>query len=308
MTTIEFTKMHGLSNDFVVLDRTVVDAPDLGDEAQLATAMCDRRTGIGADGVLLVENSDIADVRMRVRNADGGVPEMCGNGIRCVCKFVVERRISTAKPLRIETGRGVLELDYQTDRGGNVTSITVDMDESAIGAKAVNAKENELSNGDGASYDLRVGNDTFRATLVSMGNPHAVIFAEDVASIDLEKLGPAIERHGAFPKRINVHFVQVNNKNDVTMRTWERGCGITAACGTGACSVAVASAFTGRTNREITAHLPGGDLDLKWDQKTSHVFMTGPATEVFTGTWSDGTTSQHFNKSTSQHQRIEARL
>ena len=306
MSQFEFTKMHGLSNDFVILDRTDDDAPRIEDEAALAIAMCERRTGIGADGVLLVEKSDVADVRMRVRNADGGVPEMCGNGIRCVCKFVIERGISAARPLRIETGRGVLELDYEVNRHGNVTRVTVDMGETAIGAAAVGTLEGELSNGDGATYDLRAGNDTFSATLVSMGNPHAVIFVNDVASVDLETIGPAVERHIAFPKRINLHVVQVNNRNDVTMRTWERGCGITAACGTGACAVCVASAHTGRTNDGITAHLAGGALHVRWDQSTCHVFMTGPATDVFTGTWQGDGAHQHVNRSTSQKTRCDA--
>lgn len=321
MKRIEFTKMHGLSNDFVIIDRTVDDAVVINDEEAMAIAMCDRRTGIGADGVLLVERSDVADVRMRVRNADGSVPEMCGNGIRCVCKFVVDHKISKAKPLRIETGRGVLELDYDVDGAGKVTNVTVDMGEPILEMQKIPV---ELPRQAGDKHLLDFPLDKYipmkvpaewmedceldkRMTAVSMGNPHLVIYCGNVIGVPLEMIGPFLERQAIFPNRINVHFVQVNDRGDVTMRTWERGSGVTFACGTGASAVCVASAATKRTNRSILAHLPGGDLKLRWDESSNHVFMTGPAEEVFAGTWAAQEKSQQVGRSTSQQVKVESR-
>jgi len=288
MQWLAFTKMHGLGNDFVVVDRTGDDvALDESKAPAMAPLMCDRRRGIGADGVLLIErvHADHADVRMIVLNADGSVPEMCGNGIRCVCKFVVERGMVERPPVRIETGRGVLALDYQRDQHGRVHQVTVDMGAPAMGVGAVGADERKLRRVDEATITLDVAGVNYEATLVSMGNPHAVVFVDDVNAVKLRQIGPVIERHAAFPGRINAHFVQVNGPEAVAMRTWERGSGATQACGTGACAVCVAGALTGRTKDAVTAHLPGGDLMLRWDRDAQTVLMTGPAVEVYEGQW-----------------------
>ncbi len=289
---ISFTKMHGLGNDFVVVNCLGADAPDRAIDAAVARAMCDRRRGIGADGVLLIEPAVDADFAMRVLNADGTEPEMCGNGIRCVCKYAVEQGICDAQPMRVQTGRGVLELDWVRDSAGRVASVTVDMGAATFGPSAVGAEIAQLESVDEAAVRLRVGGDTVDAVAVSMGNPHIVVFVDDVAAVDLQRLGPAIETHAAFPKRTNVHVVQVHNRDQVTMRTWERGCGITLACGTGACAVCAAGVVTQRTRESITAHLPGGDLQLCFENANSHVFITGSAEVVYSGQWSGCSTRE----------------
>lgn len=299
MNSIAFTKMHGLGNDFVVVDCLAVDGPGWAIDAATARVMCDRRRGIGADGVLLIEPSTVADVAMRVLNADGSQPEMCGNGIRCVCKFVIDRGISDTSPLRIETGRGVLELEYERDDEGCVNSATVDMGVATSGPAAVGADASKLSLVDDATVSLDAGGQRLTGTLVSMGNPHVVVFVDDVAAVDLARLGPVVETHVAFPRRINVHFVQVNSRGRVTMRTWERGSGATMACGTGACAVCVAGMLTGRTEATITAQLPGGELLLRFDRASGNMFTTGPAATVYEGAWPGGAVKQHRERRSS---------
>jgi diaminopimelate epimerase len=262
--------------------------------------VADRHFGVGGDGLILVlppEPGVKAHVRMRMFNADGSESEMCGNGVRCVCKLAHDQGISSARPMLVQTGRGVLSLDYTVDAAGQVDQVTVDMGEPILeSAKVPVALEvgrvidyplglmvqwpGDVS----AAWTQDCGLDP-RMTCVSMGNPHLMLYCRDVARVPLEKVGPVLERHSLFPRRINVHFVQVHRPDEVTMRTWERGSGITLACGTGASAVCVAGALTGRNARAITAHLPGGDLKLHWHEQNNHVFMTGPATTVFTGTW-----------------------
>ncbi|MDY3558008.1 diaminopimelate epimerase [Gemmata sp. JC673] len=277
---MQFTKMHGLGNDYVYVDCVRQKPP--ADPAALARAVSDRHFGIGSDGLILICPSEKADARMRMFNADGSESEMCGNGVRCVAKFVHDRGIATKPRLKIETGRGVLTLDLEV-RGGKAERVRVNMGEPILesakipttlpGDPPVNAK---LVCAAPAPWEV---------TCVSMGNPHAVIYCDDVAKVELEQIGPKLEHAPEFPRRINVHFVQVHSPNEVTMRTWERGSGITLACGTGACSVCVAGVLTGRTGRKLLAHLPGGDLELEWSETDNCVYMTGPATEVFTGEW-----------------------
>jgi diaminopimelate epimerase len=249
-----------------------------------------------------------ADVRMRMFNADGSESEMCGNGIRCVCKLAHDDGLSRANPMRVQTGRGVLTLNYTLDGVGKVDRVTVDMGEPLWHADEVGLRVEELQELVGelmedsaadlifehmnsSSQVLRGGgvmqasSATLHMRWLSMGNPHIVFCVSDVKAIPLERLGPMIEHHSAFTRRINAHFVQVHSPGEVTMRTWERGSGTTLACGTGASAVCVAGVLTGLTDREILAHLPGGDLNLRWDEKTNHVFKTGPATEVFRGVW-----------------------
>jgi len=285
---MKFTKMHGIGNDYVYVNGFT---EPVADPAAVARKVSDRRFGIGGDGLILILPSSVADVRMRMFNADGSESEMCGNGIRCVAKYAHDHGVSRSNPMQVETGRGVLSLALKvTD--GKVQSVTVDMNEPVLDLPRIPVNSEMLGKREGdQTYLLKlksVGPEvetTFAATFVSMGNPHAVIFVNDVKSIELEKLGPRIENHPSFPRRVNAHFVQIVSPGEVIMRTWERGSGITLACGTGACAVCVAGVLTGKTSRHMLAHLPGGDLTLEWRQADNHVYMTGPAAEVFSGEW-----------------------
>ncbi|MCC6679398.1 MAG: diaminopimelate epimerase [Phycisphaeraceae bacterium] len=281
---MRFTKMHGIGNDYVYINGF---QQHVRDPATLAPVISDRHTGVGGDGLILILPPDAgvdADARMRMFNNDGSEAQMCGNGIRCVAKFVVDHGISSARPLRIQTGRGVLSLDYSTS-GGKVQQVTVDMGTPILDPRKVPVDSGKLTATDQAQT-FRI-DDRFIATFVSMGNPHAVIYHEKVEGLDLWRLGAELEHHPAFPQRMNIHFVQVVSPGEVTVQHWERGSGATQACGTGACAVAVAGVLTGRTQRTVLAHLPGGDLKLQWRESDDHVLMTGPAVEVFSGDWPD---------------------
>jgi diaminopimelate epimerase len=299
---MKFTKMHGIGNDYVYVD---CFKEKVADPVKTSVAVSDRHFGIGADGLILILPSDRADVRMRMFNADGSEGEMCGNGIRCVAKYAYDHGLTKNNPMKIETGRGVLTLNCEVE-GGKVRRVTVEMGEPILkmadipvdrDAVSLSTKPHRYS----FSIDHRptfhemqhysvyepLAEAIFDATFVSMGNPHVVIYVGDLAAVDVPYLGPQVEHFKAFPKRINAHWVQVKSPNEVQMRTWERGSGITLACGTGACAVCVAGVLTGRTDRKILAHLPGGDLTLEWRESDNHVYMTGPATEVFSGEWPD---------------------
>ena len=282
---MRFTKLHGIGNDYVYVDGFT---EAVSDPVRLARVISDRHFGVGSDGLILVLPSDKADVRMRMFNADGSEAEMCGNGIRCVAKFAFERELSKNNPMRVETGNGVLTLDLQLD-GKIVRQVTVNMGEPIFDLAKVPVNPELVSATDEANqYAFQIGDLAVNhATFVSMGNPHVMLFVDDVNAIDVQNLGPKIERYAAFPRRINVHWVQIVSRKEVIMRTWERGSGITLACGTGACAVAVAGAITNRTDRKILAHLPGGDLTLDWRESDNCVYMTGPAAEVFSGDWPD---------------------
>ncbi|MCZ6493294.1 MAG: diaminopimelate epimerase [Planctomycetota bacterium] len=290
---MRFTKMHGIGNDYIYVNGS---EESVNDPAALARAMADRHMGVGGDGLILIlpsQNGVEADLRMRMFNADGTESAMCGNGIRCVCKYAHDHGLSKAQPMRIQTGTGVLTLEYTIGGDGTVDQVTVDMGEPILLLAEVPVDRRHLAGGDGPIYRISVDEQTFEAVFVSIGNPHAVIYVDDVEVVDLQRLGPKLEKHPAFPNRMNVHFVRVADPNEVFMRTWERGSGTTLACGSGACAVCVAGVITGRTDRRLLAHLPGGDLDIRWDERTNHVFMTGPAEEVFTGDWpAGGTLSQ----------------
>ena len=280
---MKFTKMHGIGNDYIYVNGF---SETVADPARLSREISDRHFGIGADGLILVLPSKLADVRMRMFNADGSEAEMCGNGIRCLAKFAFERGIATKNPMRVETGNGVLTLELHAE-GGKVRQVTVNMGQPILDLAKIPVIADLVSPTEEAhQYVFEVGDVPIsHATFVSMGNPHVVIFAEGISEIDLARAGPAIERFKAFPNRINVHWVEIKSRGEVSMRTWERGSGITLACGTGACAVCVAGAITGRTERKILAHLPGGDLALDWRESDNSVYMTGPATEVFSGDW-----------------------
>jgi diaminopimelate epimerase len=287
---MRFTKMHGLGNDYVYVD--CVRQPMVENPAEVSRRISDRHFGIGSDGLILICPSERADVRMRMFNADGSESEMCGNGIRCVAKYVHDHGIARKPAVTIETGRGVLTLELDVI-DHQVSQVRVDMGEPILDAARIPTTLPGPRVVDVPLPDHRgLGLDAFgdcgldpRLTCVSMGNPHAVLYCRDVARVALEKVGPILENLSVFPRRINVHFVQVHSPDEVTMRTWERGSGVTLACGTGACAVCVAGLLSGRTRRRLTAHLPGGDLLLEWSENDNHVYMTGPAVEVFHGDW-----------------------
>lgn len=281
---MRFTKMHGIGNDYVYVDCVRQKPP--GDPAALAVAVSDRHFGIGSDGLILICPSERADARMRMFNADGSESEMCGNGLRCVAKFVHDHGIATKPKLALETGRGVLTVDLEV-QNGKAVRVRVNMGAPILESAKI---PTTLPGDPPVNVSLDIEGTSHQVTCVSMGNPHAVIYAPEeyfgTWRYDLVTFhGSLIENKPAFPRRTNVHFVKVHSPNEVTMRTWERGSGITLACGTGACAVCVAGVLTGKTARKLLAHLPGGDLELEWSEADNCVYMTGPATEVFTGEW-----------------------
>lgn len=276
--SLPFTKMQGCGNDYVYVDgfHHRVDDP-----VALARAVSDRRFGVGSDGLILILPSEKADVRMRMWNADGSESEMCGNGLRCVAKYAYERGLVRRRPhLTAETGAGILGLDLEV-ADGEVRSVRVDM-----GTPRLERAEIPMLGAPGrvVEEEIRAGDRAFRITAVSMGNPHAVAYVDDVARFPVERYGPLLENHPSFPRRTNVEFVEVRSRREAVQRTWERGAGETWACGTGAAAVCVAGVLTGRTDREVLIHLRGGDLRLDWPEGGS-VHKTGPATVVFEGAW-----------------------
>lgn len=302
---IPFIKMHGLGNDYVYLDAVSDSAIERRrDLPRLARAMSDRHRGVGGDGIILVcrPRTRDAHVRMRIFNADGSEAQMCGNGVRCVAKLAHDHLSIRAKPLRVETGRGTLAIEYSAagkGKAARLTTATVDMGAPILDLADVPVEEPHLAwHGVRHQHGVEISGHRFLASFVSMGNPHMVVFnrpdsltrelsTSDLARLDLSELGPMLETHPAFPQRINVHFVAVESPARATMRTWERGSGITQACGTGACATLVAGVRTGRLKPSATITLPGGDLKIKWDQKRGSVFMTGPASEAYRGEWPD---------------------
>jgi len=274
---MKFTKMHGAGNDYVYVNcfEEQVSNPE-----QVAIKVSNRNFGIGSDGLILIMPSDKADVRMRMFNSDGSESEMCGNGIRCVAKYAYDHGIVTKKEITAETGAGILTLQLFPDTANKVEKVRVNMGKPRL-------KRAEIPMlGDGGEpvvkQPLNILHTTFEITCVSMGNPHCVIFVEDVEHFQVEKYGPLIENHEMFPRRTNVEFVQIISRTEVRQRTWERGAGETLACGTGASAVCVAGALNGLTERKILNHLSGGDLELEWSED-GYLYMTGPATEVFSG-------------------------
>ncbi len=271
--------MHGAGNDYVYVDCFQEPVPQ--DIAGTAIAISDRHTGVGGDGMVLICPSNVADARMRMFNADGSESEMCGNAIRCVAKFVYDRGIAKKSELKVETGRGVLTMQLTAGRNGLIDLVTVNMGSPILEAARIPTL---LAGDPPMNAPLEVAGQTISVTCVSMGNPHCVTFVDEANDDWVLRVGPQIERHPAFPRRVNAEFIQVVSPSEFVMRVWERGSGETMACGTGACAAAVAGALTGRTGRSVTAHLRGGDLKLEWSLQ-GDVFMTGPATEVFSGEW-----------------------
>ena len=275
---MEFSKIHGLGNDFILVDDR---EKKLADYPQLAREMCHRHFGVGADGLILVQPSRVADFKMRIFNSDGSEAEMCGNGIRCFAKFVYEGGMTTKTKITVETLAGIMVPECQVE-DGRVTMVKVDMGEPRLAARDIPLAEG----GEEPVVDmpLEAAGQIFRITTVSMGNPHCIIPVDDVEGIRLEEGGPQIERHSLFPKKTNVEFVQFLSPTRARVRVWERGAGVTLACGTGACATAVAGHLLGKTERKLTVGLPGGDLTIEWADN-NHLYMTGPATEVFRGVY-----------------------
>ena len=280
---MDFVKMHGLGNDFVFIeDKTGQDK----DYTALARAMCNRHTGIGADGLIVIVDSRVADVRMRIINSDGSEAEMCGNGIRCFAKYVYDSGIIEKKRFTVETPAGIMEPEITVGADNKAKLITINM-----GRPSFNRSEIPMEGADGRvlNEDLCVDGENWKITSLLMGVPHTVTYVDDVDTVDIEKIGPLFGKHEAFPKHTNINFAQQMDDRTVKVRTWERGAGATLACGTGSCSVAVASFLNGRTGREVDIQLPLGTLHIEYREEDGNVYMTGPAAVSFTGTWPDET-------------------
>lgn len=273
---MKFTKMQGIGNDYLYFN---CFEEKVEDPAALSVRLSDRHFGVGSDGIILIGPSDRADCSMDIYNADGSRAMMCGNGIRCVGKYVYERGIAKKDVLTVETQSGVKTL-YLTVRDGAVTSVKVNMGKPILKASAIPTL---FSSDRVVDQPLQAAGREYRVTCVSMGNPHCVVFVDDVDAVSLEEIGPSFEFHHMFPQRVNTEFVQIVGDGEVKMRVWERGSGETWACGTGACAAAVACALNGKTGRRVLVHLKGGDLNIEWDEKTDEVSMQGPAEFVFDG-------------------------
>lgn len=272
---LKFTKMQGIANDYIYIncfDQQVENVEEL------AVRLSRRRFSIGSDGIILILPSKVADCRMEIYNADGSVAMMCGNGVRCVGKYVYERGIAPHDVITVETRSGIKTL-YLTVEDGHVTAVRVDM-----GRPGLKPADLPTTLPETLDVPLTVGDTTYRVTCVSMGNPHCVQFVEDVDALNLEAIGPALEHHEVFPERANIEFVQLINRHEIKMRVWERGSGETWACGTGACASVVACILNGKTERDVLVHLRGGDLKIRWATDDASVEMTGPAEFVFDGT------------------------
>ncbi len=276
---MKFTKMQAAGNDYVYMSALEHPIPH---PEELAVRISDRHFGVGSDGLILIcppSDPAVADFRMRMFNADGSESEMCGNGIRCVGKYVYDNGHTDKEEVRIETLAGIRILKLHVAHG-KVETVTVDMGEPHLKPAEIPVSD---SGENFIDRPLRVQGRVWNVTAVSMGNPHAVVFTHDVDKLNLPELGPHFEHHALFPRRTNTEFIEVIDRDTLKMRVWERGAGETLACGTGACATVVASVLTGRTGRKVRVHLLGGELDIEWDEQSGHVFMTGGATMVFTG-------------------------
>ena len=273
---MKFTKMHGCGNDYVYVNcfEETVENP-----SEVARFVSDRHFGIGSDGMILICPSEIADFRMAMYNLDGSEGKMCGNGVRCIAKYVYDHQLTDKTRISLETLGGIKYLDLNI-KDGKVETVKVDMGEPILTPADIPVN---LSGDTIINEPVEVEGSIWNITCISMGNPHAVVFVDDTKSLNLEKIGPAFEKHPIFPEQVNTEFVHVIDRKTVDMRVWERGSGETFACGTGACATAMACILNGKTEDEVLVHLVGGDLLIQYDRKTNHIFMTGPATEVFSG-------------------------
>ena len=273
---IKFTKMHGLGNDYVYIDAI---NQKIENESSLAKFVSNRHFGIGSDGLILICKSEVADFKMRMFNSDGSEAEMCGNGIRCVGKFVYDKGLTNKTTVKIETLAGIKTLILNT-KDGKVETARVDMGEPILEAEKIPviSTEEPVKN-----LELEAENKKFKLTCVSMGNPHAITIVENTKEFDVEKYGKVLEVDKAFPKKANIEFAQIVDRQNINMRVWERGAGETLACGTGACATAVACNLNGLTDRKVNIELLGGTLNIEWNETDNHVYMTGPAVTVFDG-------------------------
>lgn len=273
---MKFTKMQGLGNDYVYVNcfRETIDNP-----SQVAIKVSNRNFGIGSDGLIMINPSIVADCEMEMYNADGSRSEMCGNGIRCVGKYMYDYGLTDKSSISVDTLAGIKYLDF-TIEDGKVKKVKVDMGSPVLTPADIPV----VAEGESAiDVPICVDGKEYRMTAISMGNPHTVVFMDDVAGLEIEEIGPKFENHERFPKRVNAEFVRVIDRNTVEMRVWERGSGETLACGTGACAVAVASILNGYTEEKVTVKLLGGDLQIEWDREANKVYMTGPAEVSFEG-------------------------
>lgn len=280
MVNIGFTKMQGIGNDYIYID-CLKSCPE--NLPSLSRKMSDRHFGVGGDGIILILPSEVADFKMRIFNADGSEARMCGNGARCVVKYVYDNGLISDKDITLETLSGVISLLLHTDESGEVSTVTVDMgvpsfipNDIPVIASGERVSDFELETGVPAVPVVKIN-------AVSIGNPHAVIFADNLDDVDIAAVGYAVENNKIFPDRANVEFIKVNSRGDITMRVWERGSGITMACGTGACASVAVAVANGLTDEKVRVHLDGGDLDIFWDRSSGHIFLTGTAKTVFTG-------------------------
>ena len=280
---IDFVKMHGLGNDFILIDCINKSLGDSSFLSYLAKKLCDRNFGIGADGLILILPSSKADLKMRIFNYDGSEAQMCGNGIRCFAKYIYKNKLISKNKFAVETLAGIItpELIFQDLKDKKVLRVKVDM-----GTPKLRRREIPMTGEDTPTVvneTLKINSEqTFKVTCVSMGNPHCIVFVDDVQSIQVDEIGPKIENHPFFPEKTNAEFIQIINNKELNFRVWERGVGETLACGTGACAALVAAVLNKKTDQEATIHLPGGDLDIRWaDDK--HIYMTGPAELAFRG-------------------------
>ena len=283
---MKFTKMHGCGNDYIYVNGAAERIP-ADKKPEIVRRLSDRHFGIGGDGVIFINPSDVADFEMEMFNADGTRSEMCGNGIRCVAKYVYDKGLTSSKEIKIVSAGKVKIITVETERksentpsGKEALTLKVNMGSPILEPENIPV----LVSGERAiDADIEVLGKNYKMTCVSMGNPHAIIFSEGVKDMNLEAVGPYFENHKLFPRRTNTEFVEVVDKNNVNMRVWERGTGETLACGTGACATAVACVLNGKTENKVRVHLLGGDLDIEWDRNADLVYMTGPAETVFEG-------------------------
>lgn len=273
---MKFTKMHGCGNDYIYIN---CFNEQISNPETLSKALSDRHFGIGSDGMILICPSDIADFRMRMYNSDGSEGKMCGNGVRCVAKYVYDYGLTDKTIISLETESGIKHLDMDI-KNGKVDSVTVDMGKPVLEPRLIPVKsdKNQVLN-----EPVTVGDARYNITCVSMGNPHAIVFVPDTSSLDLEHIGPLFEYHPMFPEGVNTEFVELIDQNNIRMRVWERGSGETLACGTGACASAMACILNGKTGHQVKVALSGGDLDIRYDETSNHIFMSGPAVTVFDG-------------------------
>ena len=274
---IKFTKMHGLGNDYVYIDCTKGNIPE--DISSLAQKMSDRHFGVGSDGIILICNSENADFKMRMFNFDGSEAEMCGNGIRCVGKFVFDKGLTNSTTVSIETLAGIKILKLNV-KDGKVETVRVDMGEPILSPEKIPVISDEKIV---KNLELEAEGKKFKFTCVSMGNPHAITIVENVIDFNVYKYGKVLEIDSHFPKRCNIEFIEILDKENIKMRVWERGAGETLACGTGACATAVACVLNGYTNEKVKVELLGGTLEIEWNKQDNHVYMTGPAKTIFEG-------------------------